>query len=58
MPMFEYRCNSCGQRFEKLQKADDTALNACPACGGTSTTKLISPFSGIATSSASCFSGG
>jgi putative FmdB family regulatory protein len=58
MPMFEYRCEACDQRFEKLQKADDATLPACPACGGTDTVKLISSFAGIASSSADCFSGG
>jgi len=58
MPMFEYRCETCGQRFEKLQKADETALPACPACGGAATVKLISSFAGVASSSAGCFSGG
>jgi putative FmdB family regulatory protein len=58
MPLFEYRCETCGQRFEKLHKAEDAALPACPACGGTAATKLISSFSGIAPSSAGCFSSG
>jgi putative FmdB family regulatory protein len=58
MPMFEYRCETCGQRFEKLQKADEAVSSACPECGGTDTTKLISSFAGIASSSSGCFSGG
>jgi putative FmdB family regulatory protein len=58
MPMFEYRCEACGQCFEKLQKAGEEALPACPACGSPTTMKLISPFAGVTSSSAGCFSGG
>jgi len=32
MPLFEYDCRGCGQRFEYLVRADDPAR--CPACGG------------------------
>jgi len=34
MPIYEYRCQDCGTRFEKLVRgqADESEL-ACPACG-------------------------
>jgi putative FmdB family regulatory protein len=34
MPIYEYRCESCGDKFEKLVKRAEDALEAgCPACG-------------------------
>ncbi len=33
MPLYEYRCETCG-RFENLQKLSDGPLAACPTCGG------------------------
>ncbi len=31
MPLYEYECRACGQRFEMLMRVSDTP--ACPACG-------------------------
>jgi putative FmdB family regulatory protein len=42
MPIYEYRCKSCGFQKEHLQKMSDTALSICPACGSEQYTKLIS----------------
>ncbi len=42
MPIYEYRCSSCGHELEKLQKISDPALTDCPACGQASLVKLIS----------------
>jgi putative FmdB family regulatory protein len=42
MPIYEYRCNSCGCEKEHLQKISDTPIPVCPACGSTDYTKLIS----------------
>jgi putative FmdB family regulatory protein len=34
MPIYEYRCESCGDKFEKLVRRAEEALEAgCPACG-------------------------
>jgi putative FmdB family regulatory protein len=35
MPLYEYQCESCNHRFEKIQKYTDPAPDACPNCGGT-----------------------
>ena len=35
MPIYEYRCDRCGQHTEMLQKMSDPPLSACPHCGGT-----------------------
>ena len=42
MPIYEYRCQSCGHELEKLQKLSDAPLVDCPACGKPTLSKLIS----------------
>lgn len=42
MPIYEYRCGSCGFEKEYLQKVNDAPVAACPACGSDVYTKLIS----------------
>ena len=34
MPLYEYQCESCNQRFEKIQKYSDPLVDTCPSCGG------------------------
>ena len=34
MPLFEYECQKCGHRFEKIQKFSDPPPKACPRCKG------------------------
>jgi putative FmdB family regulatory protein len=34
MPLYEYECESCGIRFERLQHFKDEPLGACPECEG------------------------
>ena len=41
MPMYEYRCNKCGEIFEELVSSDDEKV-PCPKCGSTETEKLLS----------------
>lgn len=41
MPLYEYSCSSCNQRFELRQKFSDPPASECPACGGP-VQKLIS----------------
>ena len=33
MPIYAYRCESCGAAKDVLQKISDPALSDCPACG-------------------------
>ena len=42
MPIYEYRCESCGHELEKLQKLADAPLTDCPACGKPDLKKKIS----------------
>jgi putative FmdB family regulatory protein len=34
MPNYEYECESCGIRFERMQHFHDEPLRDCPECGG------------------------
>src|ERR1700722_20336451 len=34
MPIYEYKCNSCGKKFEKIEKFSDTPLETHEDCGG------------------------
>lgn len=34
MPMYDYRCQSCGARFEVWQKMSDAPVEVCPTCSG------------------------
>lgn len=45
MPLFEYRCKDCGERFETLvfSSSGDEGVE-CPKCHGTQTEKQISMF--------------
>ncbi|WP_243372425.1 zinc ribbon domain-containing protein [Geotalea sp. SG265] len=41
MPLYEYACTSCGNKFELRQKFSDEPASECPSCGGP-VQKLIS----------------
>ena|SRR5579863_6350129 len=41
MPIYEYRCSTCGKTFEKLQKFSDPPVEVHEECGG-KVEKLIS----------------
>ncbi len=34
MPLYEYRCKSCGNTFEVIQKFSDRPLRKCSECSG------------------------
>ena len=42
MPLYEYECQSCGHRFERIQKMSDAAPTACPKCGADRIVKMVS----------------
>lgn len=42
MPIYEYQCESCGHKLEKLQKLSDDPLKICPNCDAPSLNKLVS----------------
>ena len=43
MPLYEYQCDACGHRFEKIQKFSDPVVDTCPICGGAVRKLLSSP---------------
>jgi putative FmdB family regulatory protein len=42
MPIYEYRCASCGFQDEFLQKVSERPLKVCPSCGKAKFEKLLS----------------
>ena len=42
MPQYEYQCDVCGVRFERLQPMSDEPVRVCPECG-CSVRRLIQP---------------
>ena len=60
MPIFEFRCDSCGKEFERvLFNSDQDEVN-CPNCGSLEARKLLSVFScskSAEASSGSCGAG-
>jgi putative FmdB family regulatory protein len=46
MPIYEYRCASCSERFEELVRRPEDAV-ACPECGGAEVERLLSVFAGV-----------
>ena len=44
MPLYEYQCDDCGERFERIRKFSDPPLDEpCPKCGGPIRKLLSSP---------------
>ena len=56
MPIYEYACHGCGERFEKLVRRFGEAVS-CPSCASADVEKQLSVFA-VATSAPSpAFSG-
>jgi len=41
MPIYAYRCESCGHAKDVLQKMSDPLLTTCPSCGAESFKKQV-----------------
>jgi putative FmdB family regulatory protein len=41
MPIYAYKCGSCGHAKDVLQKLSDAPLAVCPACGAASFSKQL-----------------
>lgn len=60
MPIYEYKCQKCGHKFEELVLGSEEIK--CPRCGSKRLKKLLSSFSvyrntGSSNDSGSCSSG-
>ena len=42
MPIYDYRCEACGENHEAIQKMSEPPLVNCPACGEPALKKQIS----------------
>ena len=41
MPIYAYKCSSCGHEKDLLQKVSDAPLADCPACGAATFSKQL-----------------
>ena len=41
MPIYAYRCSTCGHAKDALQKMSDPVLTVCPACGASTFVKQV-----------------
>jgi putative FmdB family regulatory protein len=45
MPLYEYRCTSCGKTYEQLRRMQDADRDlACPKCQSGAVERLLSTF--------------
>jgi putative FmdB family regulatory protein len=45
MPLYEYLCKECGERFEKLVRmSDDPRAIPCPSCASAAVERALSTF--------------
>lgn len=42
MPMYDFLCTACGEKFEELVLTKDAASPVCPQCGSTATERQMS----------------
>ena len=42
MPLYEYECDACGQRFEAIRKFSESNLSECTLCGKGPVRRLMS----------------
>lgn len=40
MPIYEYRCEPCDKKFEKIRRMSDETPVLCPICGGSAQKQL------------------
>lgn len=47
MPTYDYKCEACGEVFEKFQSISAAPLKKCPQCGANRLKRLIGTGSGV-----------
>jgi putative FmdB family regulatory protein len=56
MPLYEYRCTRCGEKFERLRRMQDADCDVvCPRCESEKVERLLSAFA--RSGSSACASG-
>jgi putative FmdB family regulatory protein len=43
LPLYEYECEKCGSRFEKIESVSASTVKKCPKCGGKAQRLLAAP---------------
>lgn len=57
MPIFEYRCSDCGEKFEELVLSRDAEAVTCSSCESSAVERLFSTFAAQTSSNGSdCYS--
>ena len=54
MPVYEFKCNDCGDVHSELRKIGDFTCKPCPACKSDNCSKVFSMFSGSGSDGKSC----
>ncbi len=43
MPLYEYKCQKCAHRFEKIENVSAATIKKCPKCGGRAVRQFAAP---------------
>ncbi len=43
MPLYTYRCDNCGVRFDRQQSYEDRPISRCPECGKKAVHRVYRP---------------
>jgi putative FmdB family regulatory protein len=43
LPLYEYKCEKCGHRFEKIESHTASLTKKCPKCGAKAERQLAAP---------------
>jgi putative FmdB family regulatory protein len=55
MPVYEYSCNNCGEKFEVRRNIEETEKETeCPGCGARDTKRVFSLFGRCSSGSSCC----
>jgi putative FmdB family regulatory protein len=57
MPIYEFVCAKCGNKFETLFRTQKDAAPKCPSCGGADVKKVFSVLGGVTVKSANACGG-
>lgn len=44
LPIYEFRCTDCGEKFEEICVVSERSNAKCPKCGSSNVSNLISRF--------------